>query len=158
MVVKNGDDENQKMASRPLRRDRKRIGILLFGIQSISLFSSFKILNIFQSLSGSIILQPFFPTTQPVNPPTHPLEKRLMVMVHNLRSIQCCQGQAIVELFFHFFFPRWKENWKERRRKRDLTDLNGQAEDVGAFHAQWRHVPSDGGVQLLSFTFHLSNG
>jgi hypothetical protein len=71
MVVKNGDDENQKMASRPLR-DRKRIGILLFGIQSISLFSSFKILNIFQSLKGSIILQPFFPTTQPVNPPTHP--------------------------------------------------------------------------------------
>jgi hypothetical protein len=70
------------MASRPLR-DRKRIGILLFGIQSISLFSSFKILNIFQSLSGSIILQPFPPTTQSTHLSYYnPLEKRHMVMVY----------------------------------------------------------------------------
>jgi hypothetical protein len=41
-----------------------------------------------------------------------------------------------VELFFISFFLVEKKIEKKRRRKRDLTDLNGQAKDVGAFHAQ----------------------
>jgi hypothetical protein len=58
--------------------------ILTFNL-SLVFFSSFKILNIFQSLSGSIILQPFPPLTTTQS--THlsyynPLEKRHMVMVY----------------------------------------------------------------------------
>ncbi len=46
---------------------------------------------------------PHHPASQPVNPP-FPIQPTWKTTyghgVYNLRSIQCCQGQAIVELFF----------------------------------------------------------
>lgn len=127
------------------------IYLSLFLLQNLKYISKSKRFYYFTTVF------PHHPASQPTYPPTH-LKNDIWSWYITFVRYSVAKDKRLWSYFFISFFLVEKKIEKKRRRKRDLTDLNGQAKDVGAFHAQWRHVPSDGGVQLLSFTFHLSNG